>query len=112
MEVFQIISCIVSITTGSFAILVAVCKPIRNWLFKNKKEKEKAEEEKRRSEETDRCLLRDRITSIYFKNRLDSQIKEYEYENVSHLYKQYKALGGNSFVDRIWREMQDWQILP
>lgn len=35
---------------------------------------------------------------------------EYEYENLERLYKQYKKLGGNSFVDKVWNEVQEWKI--
>lgn len=110
MGVLQIISICVSILTGSFTVLTIVCAPFRKWLLNSKKEKQKREDEAENQRETDRCLLRDRITAVYFKHYHDCEMRQYEYENVERLYRQYKKLGGNSFVDKIWNEMQEWII--
>lgn len=103
MDTLQIIQLIFSIITGGFAVLTLVCKPFRDWLLKKRKD----EEDKR---ETDKCLLRDRITEIYYTHIDNKSMREYEFENLSHLYTQYKKLKGNSFVDKIWNEMQSWGI--
>ena len=71
-----------------------------------------AEQKDADNKETDRCLLRDRITAIYYKNRVESSLRQYEYENLERLYNQYKKLGGNSFVDKIWKEVQEWEVRP
>ena len=112
METIEIIQAVVTMLTGLFALLTVVSKPFRNWLLNIKKEEKKEEEAEARQRETDKCLLRDRITSAYFKHHETKEIREYEFTNVASLYKQYKALGGNSFVDKIWKEMQEWTILP
>lgn len=104
MEILQIISLVISIPSTAIVLLTAICKPFRKWLLDRKDDKEN-------SHETDRCLLRDRITSIYYKHSQDCEMKLYDYENLERLYKQYKNLGGNSFVDKIWEEIQDsWKI--
>lgn len=110
-DILQIISWIISIGTGSFALLVTISKPFRNRFLKSKKqrEREKREEEDRR--ETDLCLLRDRILSFYYKHHQSCEIRQYEFENVELLYTQYKKLGGNAFVEKIWEEMQEWRII-
>lgn len=103
MQVLQIISLVISIPSAAFVLLTTICKPFRKWLFGRKEEKE-------HSHETDRCLLRDRITSIYYVHHDERAMKLYDYDNLERLYKQYKNLGGNSFVDKIWEEVQEWEI--
>ena len=38
-------------------------------------------------------------------------IRQYEYENFLYEYKAYKALHGNSFIERIAREVAEWEIV-
>lgn len=58
-----------------------------------------------------KCQLRSDILSIYYRH-LDTQtIRQYEYENVVYLYEAYKALGGNSFIDKIYEEIKTWKII-
>lgn len=110
-EILQIISLIFVIPMNVFALLTLISKPFRDKILSAKTAKKKDAENEKNQNETDRCLLRDRITSIYFKHVRECEIKEYEFENMEHLYKQYKKLGGNSFVDKIWREVQDWHVI-
>lgn len=58
-----------------------------------------------------RCLLRKDIVEIYYGNKETKQLREYEYKRLEHCYKAYKALGGNSFIDHIYAEMQEWEII-
>lgn len=58
-----------------------------------------------------RCLLRSDIVRLYYRHKEDCQLREYEFQNLEQCYKAYKALGGNSFVDHIYEEMQDWSII-
>lgn len=57
-----------------------------------------------------KCQLRSEMLRIYYKNKEDKAIHQFEYENFSELYKAYKALGGNSFIDKVWNEVQRWDI--
>lgn len=61
--------------------------------------------------EGQRCLLRSEIVRIYYKHKDDQKLNEYEYRNLEECYKAYKALGGNSFIDHIYAEMQEWDII-
>lgn len=61
--------------------------------------------------EGQRCLLRSEIVRIYYRNMKDKQLHEYEFRNLVQCYKAYKALGGNSFIDHIYGEMQEWKII-
>lgn len=75
-------------------------KPIREWLMGTEALRE-----------GQRCLLRSEIIRIYYRHRGDKQLKEYEFRNLEQCYKAYKALGGNSFIDHIYAEMQEWEII-
>ena len=58
-----------------------------------------------------RCLLRSAIMQIYRDHKEDQKLTEYEYRHLEFCYKAYKALGGNSFIDHIYAEMQEWDII-
>ena len=75
-------------------------KPVREWLMGTEKIRE-----------GQRCLLRSEIVRIYYRHKEDKQLGEYEFRNLEECYKAYKALGGNSFIDHIYAEMQEWDII-
>ena len=58
-----------------------------------------------------RCQLRSEMLQIYYRNRESRVIHQYEYENFVYLYEAYKALKGNSFIDKIYKEVQEWEII-
>ena len=49
--------------------------------------------------------------ATYYKHREEKTIRQYEYENYLYEYKAYKALRGNSFIDRIAQEIAGWEIV-
>ena len=57
-----------------------------------------------------KCMLRSSILSVYYKHNEDDKITQYEFQNVELQYKAYKTLGGNSFIDKIWKDIQDWDV--
>ena len=57
------------------------------------------------------CQLRSEMLRIYYHNHEKRTIRQYEYENFVMLYEAYKALKGNSFIDRIYAEVQEWSII-
>lgn len=59
-----------------------------------------------------KCQLRSEMLRIYYRHREDKKIRQYEYENFVYLYEAYKALKGNSFIDKIYEEVQSWEIVP
>lgn len=65
----------------------------------------------RQIREGQRCLLRSEIVRIYYRHVKEKCLQEYEFRNLVQCYQAYKALGGNSFVDHIHREMQEWEIV-
>ena len=88
-DICQIVTCA--------ALLI---KPIREWLLGTKDIRD-----------GQRCLLRSAIMQIYRDHKGDRKLSEYEYQHLEYCYKAYKALGGNSFIDHIYAEMQEWDII-
>lgn len=58
-----------------------------------------------------RCQLRSEMLRIYYHNRASAEIRQYELENFIMLYEAYKALKGNSFIDKIRDEVLDWKVI-
>lgn len=57
-----------------------------------------------------KCQLRSEMLRIYYHHHQTGEIRQYEYENFVMLYEAYKALKGNSFIDKIYKEVQTWEI--
>ncbi len=53
-----------------------------------------------------KCQLRSEMLRIYYHNKDNGKIRQYEYENFVMLYEAYKALNGNSFIDKIYEEIE------
>ena len=58
-----------------------------------------------------RCQLRSDMLHIYYANKDTKKIRQYELENFVYLYKAYKALKGNSFIDKIYEEVMKWEVV-
>lgn len=58
-----------------------------------------------------KCQLRHDMLEIYYHNKDSGVIRQYEYENFVMLYESYKALKGNSFIDKIYAEVKQWKIV-
>lgn len=58
-----------------------------------------------------KCQLRSEMLRVYYHNRETEKIRQYEYENFVMLYEAYKALNGNSFIDKIYEEVHSWEIV-
>ena len=55
-----------------------------------------------------KCLMRSEMLRIYYHNKETKKLRQYEFENFTMLYKAYKALKGNSFIDKIHKEIESW----
>ena len=91
-----ICSSIVTIT----AACVLIIKPIRKKVLGIQNEDEGV-----------KCLLRSDMLRTYYHHREEKKIRQFEYENFILEYKAYKAKGGNSFIDHIKDEIDDWEII-
>lgn len=58
-----------------------------------------------------KCQLRSEMLRIYYHNIRNGEIRQYEYENFVMLYEAYKALNGNSFIDKIYEEIHELDIV-
>lgn len=58
-----------------------------------------------------KCQLRSEMLRIYYRHQSSGIIRQYEFENFMMLYQAYKALKGNSFVDKIYKEVQTWKVV-
>lgn len=64
----------------------------------------------RRLVEGQKCQLRSEMLRTYYKHKDDGIIRQYEFENFLLLYKAYKSLKGNSFIDKIHNEVIEWEV--
>ena len=58
-----------------------------------------------------KCLLRSEMLQTYYQHKETGKIRQYELENFVFLYKAYKALKGNSFIDKIYEEVMTFEVL-
>ena len=58
-----------------------------------------------------RCQLRNDMLQIYYRYEEAEQIPQYQYENFVAMYEAYKALKGNSFIDKIYKDIQEWEVV-
>ena len=58
-----------------------------------------------------RDVLREKIMNIYHKNKHDRLMTEYEHEALIQYYKDYKALDGNSYIDKRYNRMKHWEVV-
>lgn len=57
------------------------------------------------------CQLRSDMLRTYYRHRESEKIRQYEYENFVMAYEAYRALGGNSFIVKIYEEVKTWEVL-
>ena len=58
-----------------------------------------------------KCQLRSEMLRVYYNNKDKKAIRQYEFENFIHLYKAYRALLGNSFIEKIYNEVITWDVI-
>lgn len=82
---------------GELGVLVGAITPIIVWV--------------RKIGAGTRCQLRSEMLRIYYHGRERQSLRQYEYENFVFLYEAYKALKGNSFIDKIYDEVKSWEVV-
>ena len=82
------------------AAVVLIVKPLRERVLGTKDIRE-----------GQKCLLRADMLRTYYKNKDGDKIRQHEKENFIYEYKAYKALGGNSFIDDIYNEVRQWEVV-
>lgn len=58
-----------------------------------------------------KCQLRSDMLHIYYQYKDEKKIRQFELQNFVYLYKAYKALRGNSFIDKIYKEVMAWEVI-
>ena len=99
-EILHDIAGFCSIVTVIVTTIVLFVKPLREKVLGIKDIKEGL-----------KCLLRAEMLKVYYKNRSEGKIRQYEYENFVFCYKAYKKLKGNSFIDEIKEKIKTWEII-
>ena len=87
---------IIATLVAEISVLVGVITPV----FKNMK----------KISEGTKCQLRSEMLRIYYHNHEKGTIRQFELENFVMLYEAYKALKGNSFIDKIYKEVMSWEV--
>lgn len=101
MVTFQQIAQVCGFITAIAAALALFVKPIRSKLFGLGEIRE-----------GQKCLLRSEMLAIYYKGKEhEDTLRQYEFENFCLLYGAYKAEGGNSFIDKINKEVQEMEVI-
>ena len=100
MDMLRLLSQICSCVTGTAAVLMLLVRPLRDWLTGAN-----------RLREGQKCLLRSSMLRTYYRNRTAQAIRQYEYENFICEYRAYKALKGNSFIDKVYDEVKRWEVI-
>lgn len=57
-------------------------------------------------------VLREKIMNIYYKNKDDRTLSLHEQEALEQYYKDYKAMKGNSYIDKYYARMITWKVNP
>ena len=100
IEVIATVAQVCSYITTIVAVIVLVVKPVRKKVFGIKDE-----------EDGIKCLLRSDMMKTYYHHREAKKIRQFEYENFILEYKAYKAKGGNSFIDHIKEQVDEWEVV-
>ena len=93
MDVISLIATVVS----EVLIILGAAVPIIVWVS--------------RIVEGQKCQLRTAMLSTYYHCKEKDEIRQYERENFDKLYAAYKKLGGNSFVDDIYKEIRSYEVI-
>ena len=81
---------------SAISVLLGVIIPFFVWIY--------------RLVEGQKCQLRSDMLHTYYRHKDKKIIRQYELENFILMYKAYKALKGNSFIDKIYEEVEKWEV--
>ena len=60
---------------------------------------------------TAKDVLREKIVTIYLNNKNDKSMTVLERERLDQFYKDYKALNGNTYIDKYYKRMKKWETV-
>lgn len=57
-------------------------------------------------------VLREKIVCMYETNKDKRKLKFFERAALTQYYRDYKAMGGNSYIDKLYGRMDTWEVEP
>ena len=111
MELLKQIAAVCGSITSIAAAVTLLVKPIRERVLGIKKLRESQDASLADIKEGQKCLLRSEMLQIYYNGLDASTLRQYAFENFMMLYNAYKALGGNSFIDKVKEEVKEWKVI-
>jgi hypothetical protein len=57
-------------------------------------------------------VLREKIVCMYESNKDTRRLKHFERRALDQYYKDYKVMGGNSYIDILYDRMKTWEVEP
>lgn len=57
-------------------------------------------------------ILREKIMSLYQNGKATKTLEHYQKEALVQWYKDYKSMKGNSYIDKYYKRMNKWAVLP
>ena len=100
MTLLYTVSAVCGAVSTILTAAILLIRPVREWLLGQQDVRE-----------AQKCSLRNDMLHIYYKCKESKQIRQYELENFILLYRAYKRMGGNSFIDRIYEEVITWEVI-
>lgn len=100
MEIIKNIATIAGCITAVAAAALLLIRPLRDKVLGTQHIKE-----------GQKCLLRSDMLRTYYRHKEEETIRQYEYESFELEYQAYKALGGNSFIEKIHAEVKTWEVI-
>lgn len=100
MELFKNIVVVCSGLATIIGLICLLVKPIRKKLLGDKDTRNGL-----------KCLLRSDMLRTYYKHRDENKLRQYEFESFMLEYSAYKAMGGNSFIDKVKEDVKKMEVL-
>lgn len=100
MSVIQTIASYAGSISAIFAAATILIKPLREWVFGIGDLRDGF-----------RCSLRSDMLHTYYRHKDEKRIRQYELENFILSYRAYKRLKGNSFIEKVNREVMSWEVI-
>lgn len=94
---------IVTVASGIISIITLLClliKPLRKRLLDDKQTRNGL-----------KCLLRSDMLRTFYRHKDEGKIRQYEFENFMLEYSAYKALKGNSFIDKVKDDVKEMEVV-
>ena len=86
-------------------------KEIKNINKKQNKQLDELNEKLMLINNSSKDVMRQKIMAIYHNNKKQKTLSIYDKEALDELYKDYKSQLGNSYIDKYYNRMKNWNII-